>query len=105
MTDVETLLEYSTRQKDEEMRSYSEKNWNLALWNNQKTFVSHPFIRTDLTCGTRCHRFQKWVGKMFKFEFLETELYQSQKNLARVQSGREVAPLIALVSTLGSHQG
>ena len=48
MQDVEILLEYSTRQKDEEIRSYSEKNWNLALWNDQKTFVSHPFYQEHL---------------------------------------------------------
>ena len=48
MKDVEVLLEYSTRQKDEEMRSYSEKNWNLALWNGQKDFVSHPFYQEHL---------------------------------------------------------
>ena len=30
------------------MRSYSEKNWNLALWNGQKTFVSHPFYQQHL---------------------------------------------------------
>ena len=48
MKDVETLLEHSTRQNDDEMRSYSEKNWNLALWNNQKSFVSHPFYQQHL---------------------------------------------------------
>ena len=48
MKDVETVLEHSTRQNDEEMRSYSEKNWNLALWNGQQTFVSHPFYQQHL---------------------------------------------------------
>ena len=48
MKDVETLLEHSSRKNDNEMRSYSEKNWNLALHNDQKNFVSHPFYQQHL---------------------------------------------------------
>ena len=48
MRDVETLLEHSSVQNDDEMRSYSEKNWNLALHNDQKSLVSHPFYQQHL---------------------------------------------------------
>ena len=60
MKDVETLLEHSTRQEDDEMRSYSEKNWNLALWNDQKIFVSHPFYQQ--------HLWRKLNGKYLKWD-------------------------------------
>ena len=59
MNDVEILLEHSPQRNDNEMRSYSEKNWNIALWNGRKSFVSHPFYQQHLW-RKLCGRYIKW---------------------------------------------
>ena len=47
MTDVETILSHTLNKdkRDNSPTSFYNETWNVALWNNHKTFVSHPFYQ------------------------------------------------------------